>query len=50
MQHPGDLIKIGSKSLLLSYGLRNRGLMGFAARLSLDGGKNTTMDSTSVWR
>ena len=39
MQHPGDLIQIGSKCLLLTYGLRNRGLMGFAARLSLDEGK-----------
>ena len=30
------LIQIGSKALLLTYGLRNRGLMGFAARMSLD--------------
>ena len=39
MQHPADLIQVGSKALLLSYGLRNRGLMGFAARMSLDSGK-----------
>ncbi len=39
MQHPADLIQVGSKALLLTYGLRNRGLMGFAARMSLDSGK-----------
>ena len=39
MQHPGDIIQVGTNSLLLTYGLRNRGLMGFAARLSLDNGE-----------
>ena len=39
MQHPADLIKVGRNCLLLTYGLRNRGLMGLAARISLDEGK-----------
>ncbi len=38
MQHPADLIKIGSKALLLTYGLRNRGLMGLGVRISFDYG------------
>jgi len=42
MQHPADLIKLGEGLLLLTYGIRNRGLMGIGARLSEDGG--------STWR
>ena len=38
MQHPADLIKLGEGLLLLTYGIRNRGLMGIGARLSQDGG------------
>lgn len=38
MQHPADLIQVGSNCILMTYGLRNRGLMGFAARISLDMG------------
>ena len=38
MQHPADLIKLGEGLLLLTYGIRNRGLMGIGARLSEDGG------------
>ncbi len=38
MQHPADLIKLGGDLLLLTYGIRNRGLMGIGARLSQDGG------------
>ncbi len=39
MQHPADLISMGKQCVLLTYGLRNRGLMGFAARLSIDNGE-----------
>lgn len=39
MQHPADLIHVGRNCLLMTYGLRNRGLMGLAARISLNEGK-----------
>ena len=39
MQHPADLIQVGSNCLLMTYGLRNRGLMGLAMRVSLDAGQ-----------
>jgi hypothetical protein len=39
MQHPADLIQVGSNCLLMTYGLRNRGLMGLAVRVSLDFGQ-----------
>jgi hypothetical protein len=38
MQHPADLIALSDKCLLLTYGIRNRGLMGIGVRISLDGG------------
>ena len=38
MQHPADLSDLGERGILLSYGIRNRGLMGIGARLSRDGG------------
>lgn len=40
MQHPGDLTELGDGSILLTYGIRNRGLMAVGARLSRDGGAN----------
>jgi hypothetical protein len=40
MQHPGDLTDLGDNRILLTYGIRNRGLMGIGARLSRDGGRN----------
>ncbi len=39
MQHPADLIRLGEGLLLLTYGIRNRGLMGVGARLSQDDGQ-----------
>lgn len=39
MQHPADLIRLGDGLLLLTYGIRNQGLMGIGARLSRDGGE-----------
>ena len=39
MQHPADLTALSDKCLLLTYGIRNRGLMGIGARLSIDAGK-----------
>lgn len=39
MQHPADLIRLGDGLLLLTYGIRNRGLMGVGARLSKDDAK-----------
>ena len=39
MQHPADLIKLSDNCLLLTYGIRNRGLMGIGSRLSIDAGK-----------
>lgn len=38
MQHPGDLTNLGDDRILMTYGIRNRGLMGVGARLSKDGG------------
>ena len=40
MQHPADLTILTSSCLLLTYGIRNRGLMGIGARISMDGGQN----------
>lgn len=40
MQHPGDLTELGEGHILLTYGIRHRGLMGLGARLSRDGGRN----------
>jgi hypothetical protein len=40
MQHPGDLTDLGDNRILLTYGIRNRGLMGIGARISRDGGRN----------
>ena len=39
MQHPADLIALSPDCLLLTYGIRNRGLMGIGVRISLDGGE-----------
>lgn len=39
MQHPADLIALTDECLLLTYGIRNRGLMGIGARISLDAGE-----------
>lgn len=39
MQHPADLTQLSDNCLLLTYGIRNRGLMGIGARLSIDAGK-----------
>jgi hypothetical protein len=39
MQHPADLTEVGAGRLLLTYGIRNRGLMGIGARLSKDRGE-----------
>ena len=39
MQHPADLIAINESCLLITYGIRNRGLMAIGARLSIDKGK-----------
>ena len=39
MQHPADLTKLSENCVLLTYGIRNRGLMGIGARLSVDVGK-----------
>lgn len=38
-QYPGYLLRLKDGRLLLSYGLRNEGLYGVAARLSSDDGK-----------
>ena len=38
MQHPADLTRLSESCLLLTYGIRNRGLMGIGVRLSIDGG------------
>ena len=38
MQHPGDLTDLGGNRILLTYGIRNHGLMGIGARISRDGG------------
>lgn len=39
MQHPGHLLGIGNDAVLLTYGIRNRGLMAIGGRISLDKGK-----------
>jgi len=39
MQHPADLTPISDQAVLLTYGIRNRGLMGIGARISLNEGK-----------
>ena len=39
MQHPADITILSENCLLLTYGIRNRGLMGIGARLSIDGGQ-----------
>lgn len=39
MQHPADLISLSADCLLLTYGIRNRGLMGIGVRISSDGGE-----------
>ncbi len=38
MQHPADLTDLRGEGILLTYGLRNRGLMGVGLRVSCDGG------------
>lgn len=38
MQHPGHLLQLADGRLLLSYGVRNRGAYGVAARFSSDAG------------
>lgn len=38
MQHPGHLLTLQDGRVLLTYGIRNRGLYGVGARLSPDGG------------
>ncbi len=39
MQHPADLISLREGVILLTYGLRNRGLFGIGGRISEDAGK-----------
>ena len=39
-QHPGHLMRLQDGRILLVYGLRNRGLYGVAARLSVDEGQS----------
>ncbi len=39
MQHPGHLLRLRDGRVLLSYGIRNKGLYGVGARLSSDEGK-----------
>jgi len=38
MQHPADLIALSADCLLLTYGIRNKGLMGIGVRISVDAG------------
>ena len=38
-QHPGHLLRLSDGRLLLSYGIRNKGLYGIGVRLSTDAGK-----------
>ncbi len=40
MQHPGHLLRLGNGGLLLTYGIRNKGLMGIGARCTTDLGRN----------
>jgi hypothetical protein len=37
-QHPAHLLQLADGRILLTYGIRNRGLLGVGARLSADGG------------
>jgi hypothetical protein len=39
MQHPGHLLNIDDGILLLTYGIRNKGLMGIGGRISANRGK-----------
>lgn len=39
MQHPGDLVPLDGDRILLTYGIRNRGLMAIGARLSRNQGE-----------
>lgn len=39
MQHPADLTVLSDKCVLLTYGIRNRGMMGIGVRISIDAGK-----------
>jgi hypothetical protein len=39
-QHPGHLLELADGSVLLTYGIRNRGLYGVASRRSTDGGRS----------
>jgi len=38
-QHPGHLLELADGRLLLTYGIRNKGLYGVGVRMSADGGK-----------
>ncbi len=40
MQHPGHLLPLGGKNLLLTYGIRNKGLMAIGGRFSADFGES----------
>lgn len=40
MQHPGHLLSLGEKNLLLTYGIRNKGLMAIGGRFSPDFGES----------
>lgn len=39
-QHPAHLLRLADKRILLTYGIRNRGLYGIGARLSADQGQS----------
>lgn len=39
-QHPGHLLSLSDRRILLTYGIRNRGLLGVAGRVSADGGRS----------
>jgi hypothetical protein len=38
-QHPPHLLRLGNGHVLMTYGIRNRGLYGVGARISTDAGK-----------
>lgn len=38
MQHPADFLRLDEQRILLTFGIRNRGLMGIGVRLSRDDG------------
>jgi hypothetical protein len=40
MQHPADLTDLGDEGIVVTYGIRNRGLMGIGLRVSRDGGES----------